>query len=70
MTWLAQLIDDEMTVGPRRSMAYATVVASSANDHAAIWKLSGFSRRHIERMAVAFALGGLHAAVAAERVDR
>ena len=66
LDWLAGLIDEEFSVGRRRAWGYAAVVASSANAHAAIWAPSGFSRRHIERTATAFALGGLRAAIAAD----
>ena len=64
LEWLAELIDAELGVGTKRAWAYAAVVASNANVHAGIWRYTGFSRRHMESTAVAFAVGGLLAAVA------
>lgn len=61
--WLAALIDAEFEVGERRARSYAAIVAGVANLHAGIWQRSRFSRHHIEATALAFALGGLRAAV-------
>lgn len=62
--WLAGLIHDEYGVGIRRAIAYAAIVAGTANLHAAIWRQTRFSRRHVEGTALAFALGGLRSAIA------
>jgi AcrR family transcriptional regulator len=64
LRWWAGLIDDEFGCGRRRARGYAAIAAGLANAHATIWKPGRFSRRHIEGTAIAYALGGLRAAVA------
>lgn len=67
LRWLAGLIDDEFGVGRRRATWHAAITAGLANAHAAIWKPSRYGRDHIEAMAIAYALGGLRAAIASDR---
>jgi AcrR family transcriptional regulator len=67
IAWLAGLIDDEFGVGRRRATWYAAIIGSLANTHGWIWKPSRYSRERIEAQAIAFALGGLRAAIAAEQ---
>lgn len=67
LSWMAKLINEEFSVGRRRSLAYGAIVAGVANLHATMWKRSRLSRRDIEETAVAFALGGLRSAVDRER---
>lgn len=66
LSWLAGLIADEFGVTRRRATWYAAITAGLANAHAAIWKPSGYGRDRISSMAIAFALGGLRAAIAGE----
>jgi AcrR family transcriptional regulator len=61
---LAGMIDDEFHVGRRRATWYAATIGSLANTHAWIWQPSRYSRERIEAQALAFALGGLRAALA------
>ena len=61
---IAAMIDDEFGVGRRRATWYAATIGSLANTHAFIWQPSRYSRERIEAQALAFALGGLRAALA------
>jgi AcrR family transcriptional regulator len=61
---IASMIDDEFHVGRRRATWYAATIGSLANTHAWIWQPSRYSRERIEAQALAFALGGLRAALA------